>query len=63
MQILERRHLKEMPFDRWNETTWSFIHATGDEVLVQWPDGHLTWETEYEDSLFENNIKERNDDE
>ena len=53
MQVLERRHLEEMPFDRWDEASWSFVHAIGYEVLVKWPDGHTTWETEYEDSCFE----------
>lgn len=53
MKVLERRTLAEMPFDKWDEASWSFVHATGDEVLVQWSDGHTTWEVEYEDFLYE----------
>lgn len=53
MKVLERRHLAEMPFDKWDEASWPFVHATGDEVLVQWSDGHTTWEVEYEDSPYE----------
>lgn len=49
MKELERRKLDTMPFDKWDEGTWSFVHATGYEVLIQWADGSTTWETEYEE--------------
>ena len=35
-----------MPFDRWDETKWAFVHATGREVYDEERDA---WFVEYED--------------
>ena len=40
-------HLDEMPFDRWDENKWSFVHATGWEYL----ESNGDWVTEYEDDM------------
>ncbi len=41
--------LEDMPYDLWDESTWSFIHATGRAIWssTRYPNGG--WVTEYED--------------
>ena len=46
--VVYRLELANMPFDRWDESLWGFVHATG--YRVKTADGH--WYTEYEDDCF-----------
>ena len=41
--------LENMPYDLWDENSWSFIHATGRAIWssTRYPSGG--WVTEYED--------------
>lgn len=40
--------LLEMPFDLWDETTWSFIRPTGRAIWSSTRYLHGGWEKEYE---------------
>ena len=46
--VKTRMWLSSMPYDRWDESQWCHVHATG--FRVQTVDG--SWHTEYEDDDF-----------
>jgi len=48
-KVINRRWLDDMPFDRWDSVINNFVHATGDEVLIENEKGERRWQTEYED--------------
>lgn len=61
-KVIGRVRLNSIPFDRWDDSSHGFIHATGDYIiLLDLDTGDKSWRLEYEDDLFDESIIDDDD--